>query len=203
MLLRALCFVSAGLLMAQTAADPAATARKALDLLLAQKYTELTPLFTPEMQKAYPPDELAKLGERIKSFGAMAKIDAPSIQKAGSNTIAVFPAHFDKQNINVRYIVNQAGLVSGMFLLPGEVAWTPPPYAKTGSFREREVTVGGDEWKLPGTLTVPAGDGPFPGVVLASLTAGAWERRNRNSPSRRTAHTVTAASGCGEPGRTT
>ena len=40
--------------MAQTAADPAATARKALDLLLAGKYSELFQMFSADMQKAYP-----------------------------------------------------------------------------------------------------------------------------------------------------
>ena len=53
-LFRILCLFSAGLLMAQTAADPAVIARHALDLLLGGKYTELTPMFTPEMQKAFP-----------------------------------------------------------------------------------------------------------------------------------------------------
>ena len=53
-----------------------------------------------------------------------------------------------------------------MFLLPGEVAWQRPSYSKPDSFTERAVTVGSDEWKLPGTLTVPAGNGPFPAVVL-------------------------------------
>src|ERR1043165_6437428 len=155
MLLPAFCILSAGLAMAQTAADPAATAKKAFDLLLGEKYAELPPLFTPDMQKAYPAAELAKIGERIKSFGALGKIDTPMIQKAGSGTIAVFPVHFDKQNVNFRYIVNQAGLISGMFLLPGEISWSRPPYSKPDSFREREVTIGTDEWKLPGTLTVP------------------------------------------------
>ena len=74
---RALCLLSAGLLMAQTAADPAATAKKAFDLLLGEKYAELPPLFTPDMQKAYPAAELAKIGERIKSFGASAKSTRP------------------------------------------------------------------------------------------------------------------------------
>ena len=30
----------------------------------------------------------------------------------------------------------------------------------------RDATVGSDEWTLPGTLTLPAGAGPFPAVVL-------------------------------------
>ena len=170
MLLRAFCILSAGLAMAQTAADPAATAKKAFDLLLGEKYAELPALFTAEMQKAYPAAELVKIGERIKSFGAVGKVDSPLIQKSGSNTVAVFPVHFDKQNVNFRYIVNQGGLISGMFLLPGEVSWQRPPYSKPDSFTEREVTVGADQWKLPGTLTVPAGTGPFPGVVLVHST---------------------------------
>ncbi|MEW6554144.1 MAG: alpha/beta hydrolase [Actinomycetota bacterium] len=41
-----------------------------------------------------------------------------------------------------------------------------PDYADPGSFTEQEVTVGNGEWSLPGTLTMPGGDGPFPAVVL-------------------------------------
>lgn len=33
-------------------------------------------------------------------------------------------------------------------------------------FNEKEVTVGTGEWKLPGTLTMPDGAGPFPVVIL-------------------------------------
>ena len=149
--------------MAQTAADPAATAKKALDLLLGGKYQELAPLFTADMQKAYPEASLAKLREE---FGPVKEIEAPTVQKIGMNTIVVFPVHFEAKNYNFRYIINHDGLVAGMFPLPGGVAWQAPAYVKAGSFQEREVTIGDDEWKLPGTLTVPAGSGPFPGVVL-------------------------------------
>ena len=118
------------------------------------------------MKKDLSEAALTKLGAQLQGFGAVAKIDDPSVQKTGSNTIIVFPVHFEKQNMNARYVVNQAGLVAGMFLLPGEVAWQRPAYSKPDTFTERAVTIGNDEWKLPGTLTVPAGAGPFPGVVL-------------------------------------
>ena len=49
-----LCVLAAGLLMAQPAADPAATARKALDLLLADKYSDLFKMFTADLQTAIP-----------------------------------------------------------------------------------------------------------------------------------------------------
>src|SRR5215470_2334176 len=110
--LRILCCFAAGLLMAQPAGDPAATARKALDLLLSEKYTELAALFTPDMQKAYPADALAKL--RV-SFGPLKQVDNASVQPAGANTIVVIPAHFESKNYNFRFIINKEGLVSGMF----------------------------------------------------------------------------------------
>jgi dienelactone hydrolase len=160
------CCFSAGLLLAQPAADPAAVARKALDSLLGARYAELTPVFTPEMQKDFPDAALAKLGAQIQSFGAVGKIGDAVKQTAGTNTIVVIPVEFSKQNINFRCIVNSHGLISGLFLIPGATAWQRPPYSKPETFHERAVTVGDDEWKLPGTLTLPNGSGPFAAVVL-------------------------------------
>src|SRR3954469_10159694 len=40
------------------------------------------------------------------------------------------------------------------------------PYARTNSFRERNFTIGGGKWSLPGMLTVPVGKGPWPAVIL-------------------------------------
>ena len=163
MLVRFLCFLTAVFLLAQ---DAAGVARKALDLFLDGKYADVFAMFTPENQKSLPEAGLAKVGAQFKTYGALSKIDEPSIQKSGSNTIVVFPAHFEKQNINFRYIINQAGQVAAMFILPGEVPWTRPAYSKPDTFQEREMTVGTDQWKLPGTLTVPKGSGPYPAIVL-------------------------------------
>ena len=46
------------------------------------------------------------------------------------------------------------------------VKYEPPAYADPAKFEETEVTVGSGEWALPGTLTMPKGAGPFPGLVL-------------------------------------
>jgi dienelactone hydrolase len=83
----------------------------------------------------------------------------------------LLPAKFATQNINFRFIINSAGLVAGFFQLPGGVDWQRPGYSRPASFKEREVTVGDDEWKLPGTLTVPVGAGPFPAAVLVHGSA--------------------------------
>jgi dienelactone hydrolase len=154
------------LLAAQPAQDPAVLAKKALDLVLAGQYAEFLQMSTADVQKGMPAAELAKVGAMIKTYGAMEKIADPVVTKSGPNSIVVFQAKFATQNINFRIIINSAGLVAGFFQLPGGVNWQRPEYSQPATFKEREVTVGEGEWKLPGTLTVPVGAGPFPAAVL-------------------------------------
>ncbi|MGW0664387.1 alpha/beta hydrolase family protein [Streptodolium elevatio] len=46
------------------------------------------------------------------------------------------------------------------------LTWVPPPYAEPGRFSEHEVTVGTGPVAVPGTVSVPRGQIPGPGVVL-------------------------------------
>src|SRR5438105_2601117 len=112
------------------AQDPVATARKALDLMLSEKYQEMQPLLTADMQKDSPPANLAKLGAQFKASGPVGAVGDPQVSKAGPNTIAVFPVKFGPQIINFRMVVNAAGLVMGMFPIPGGVEWVRPDYSK-------------------------------------------------------------------------
>jgi uncharacterized protein len=148
------------------AQDPAATARKAVDLLLAGKYQEIEPLMTPELQKDLPPDNLGKLAAQFKTMGAVEKVGDPVVTKSGPNSIIVVPVKFAQRNLNLRFIVNGSGLLSLFVVQPGAIEWQRPAYSKPDTFEERPVTIGEGEWKLPGTLTVPKGAGPFPAVVL-------------------------------------
>ncbi|HXB72339.1 MAG TPA: alpha/beta fold hydrolase [Candidatus Acidoferrales bacterium] len=153
-------------LAAQTSADPAAAARKATDLLLSEKYPDLIQMFTPDMQKALPVATLTKLGAQIKTYGEVKSVGDPQPRKAGANTVVVIPVKFASQTVNYQWAVTPAGLMAGMVPLPGPVDWQRPEYSKPDSFKERGITVGEGEWKLPGTLTVPNGAGPFPAIVL-------------------------------------
>jgi uncharacterized protein len=154
------------LLAAQPAQDSTVLARKALDLVLAGKYADFLQMSTADVQKGMPEAELAKVGAMIKTYGALEKLGDPVLTRSGPNSIVVFGAKFANQNINFRLIINSSGQVSGFFQLPGGVNWQRPEYSQPATFKEREVTVGEGEWKLPGTLTVPAGAGPFPALVL-------------------------------------
>jgi dienelactone hydrolase len=168
MLIRAFTFLalSSILLEAQQAQDPVALARKAVDLLLAGQYSEFHQMSTADVQKGLPVAELTKLVASFKAYGAMEKIGDPQVMKSGPNSIVTLPVKFANQNINFRVVINSSGLVAGIFQLPGAVDWKRPDYSKPDSFKERDVTFGEDDWKLPGTLTVPNGSGPFPAAVL-------------------------------------
>jgi len=77
------------------------------------------------------------------------------------------PLTFEQAELIMRVVIDSTnGLISGLFFVPA-AEYTPPAYADTDTFEESEVNVGaGGEWELPGTLTMPKGDGPFAAVVL-------------------------------------
>jgi uncharacterized protein len=79
---------------------------------------------------------------------------------------------FEKARIVIQVVFNSQGQISGLFFKPAEdsqtapAAYSAPDYVDTKQFTESDVTVGSGEWALPGTLSMPVGDGPFPAVVL-------------------------------------
>ncbi|WP_054972206.1 alpha/beta fold hydrolase [Paenibacillus sp. A3] len=67
--------------------------------------------------------------------------------------------------IAVRF--DASGKIDDIFLpLPPAGDYSKPDYDKPELYSEEEVTVGEGEAPLPGTLTLPKGEGPFPAVVL-------------------------------------
>jgi uncharacterized protein len=165
---RVLCLLSAGILLAQPAADPKDTARKALDLLLAHKYSEMIPMFSPPGKAANPETALAKIVP--ESWGTVQTIGTPSVRTIGPNSIVNFLVNFANQNVTFEISINAEGQIG--LIIPRPDPWKRPLYSKPDSFKEREVTVG-TQWKLGGTLTIPNGAGPFPGVVLVHDTGQA------------------------------
>ncbi len=59
--------------------------------------------------------------------------------------------------------------------LPNMNLYTKPDYDNPENYTEEQVTIGKGDWKLPGTLTLPKGKGPFPAVILVH-GSGAGDR---------------------------
>jgi dienelactone hydrolase len=58
-----------------------------------------------------------------------------------------------------------------------------PSYARSDAYGEQHVVAGAEGWPLPGTLTMPVGDGPFAAVVLVH-GSGPHDRDGTSGPNR-------------------
>ena len=77
---------------------------------------------------------------------------------------------FENGLLDLAVQYDTSGKVVGLNFLPSASQPTPeaptPTYADASAFAETDVQVG--EYNLPGKITMPTGDGPFPAVVLIS-----------------------------------
>ncbi|MGA2135199.1 MAG: alpha/beta fold hydrolase [Bryobacteraceae bacterium] len=144
--------------------------RQALDLVLAGKYAAFYSQFSPEMKKAITLETYAaQAGQLMTTLGKPLSQDAPETRHIGDAVNVTIPLHWAPASLNFIVSWNAAGQIQGTWFVPPKSEAAPyqtAAYSRPDSFSSRDVTVGADEWKLPGTLTVPNGKGPWPAVVL-------------------------------------
>jgi dienelactone hydrolase len=140
------------------ATDPRAVAEAAFDELVRGDFSSLVKRFSPEVLAALPADKAAaQLGPVLQSLGPLRSgRPSPRVASAQASEVFVFPSEFQNSKLNVVIAVNAAGQVSGLRFMPAD-----PEPARPGDL----FVVTGD-LKLPATLTLPSGDGPFPAVVF-------------------------------------
>ncbi|MGD1084968.1 MAG: DUF3887 domain-containing protein, partial [Verrucomicrobiota bacterium] len=123
------------------------------------------------MKTVSPEPKLRETWQNIQALdGPFQKQIGVRATKLDGYDVALVTCQFKQVAMDAKVVFDAKGRVAGLFFVtshpaanPGE----PPPYARTNAFREKEFTVGRGEWKLPGTLALPAtGGGPWPAVVL-------------------------------------
>ncbi|HWX40465.1 MAG TPA: alpha/beta fold hydrolase [Blastocatellia bacterium] len=148
----------------QQKSDLIASARSLVDLLAKEDFQAAVAGFDDTMKSASPPDKLKELWNTITAqMGPFKRQTEVRKERQGPYYFVFVTLEFQKDSLDLKLVYNGAGQVAGMFLVP---AYKAPAYARPDSFTEREVKIGAGEWVLPGTLTLPAGAGSFPGVVL-------------------------------------
>jgi uncharacterized protein len=158
-------------LMAQAADSPTVVGRKALDFLLSSNYSGFNSLLNSSAREKLTPVFLRDhVGAEIKGFGKPGEIGRPLLAASGVYTLVSFPVKFSLVGINVQFTIDPDGRVAGLYFRPADAPlppeWQRPVYSKPNTFHETDVTIGSDEWALPGTLSVPNGKGPFTAVLL-------------------------------------
>lgn len=126
--------------------------------------------FDETMLKVSGPDKLEALWKTQlpKQLGTFKKQTAARRDQLQGYEIVLVTCEFDKATLDTRIVFDKAGKIAGFGFVPTAppVKYEPPAYADPTKFVESEIIVGSGEWQLPGTLTMPKGDGPFPGLVL-------------------------------------
>jgi dienelactone hydrolase len=141
------------------------------DQFLNRDYAAVVAQFDATMKSVFPIDKVKEARESLEpQLGAFKGTVGTHAEKYEQYDIVYVTWEFEKATIDLKIVFDQSGQVAGLFFQPSQstppTPYTPPAYVSPDAFGEQEVTVGSGEWALPGTLTLPVGEGPLPAVVL-------------------------------------
>lgn len=124
--------------------------------------------FGDAVRAALPPEKLAQTWAGLTGqVGALSAVREIECRSEGPVTRCVADAAFERAELFVRVVFDGDARVVGLFFQPKPPAaeYESPDYVVPSAFEERAVEVGSQP-ALPGVLSTPVGEGPFPAVVL-------------------------------------
>jgi uncharacterized protein len=159
---------------AQQAASPLSpedVAKQIVQEIAAGQFDRVEARYTPDMAARLPAGTLAKVWanalELEGSFDSVVSME--TIGKVQTFDAIVVVCKFQKALVDIQLALGPDGRLGGIHLgmhREPEPPWTPPAYAKPDSFTESPLALVNGKYELPGILSLPKGNGPFPGVVL-------------------------------------
>ncbi|MGD8453595.1 MAG: alpha/beta fold hydrolase [Phycisphaerae bacterium] len=158
--------------------DPEKRARELLQLLVDEKYDEFVAAADKTMQAAFSSAQAGQMwGLFCFQLGDYQTVESATTTHKDNHDSVSLVLRFARGTVTLRIVLNEAGELAGLWSdqITPAIAYEPPSYVHKDAFREVEVTVSAGQFALPGTLTVPTGDGTFPGVVLVH-GSGAHDR---------------------------
>ncbi len=138
--------------------------------------------FSERMAEALSADQLQQLWTGLPAqVGPRTGTGAPRTETMQSFRVVVIPIRHEIMTLDVRVTFDQQSQAVGFHIVPAAPA-SPPAPPPEGTL-ERAVQFGPEGSQLPGLITVPAGDGPFPAVVLVH-GSGPHDRDQTIGPNR-------------------
>lgn len=126
--------------------------------------------FNETVAKAMPVEKLTETWQTLLAqVGAFKQQTGARSQMIGAYEAIIVVCRFEKAALDIKVVYDGSRKIAGLWILPHSEAsgeFKSASYVKPGSFTEAEVSVGTGEFKLPGTLSIPNGKGPFPVVIL-------------------------------------
>ena len=128
-----------------------------------------------------------------QQVGAFQELGNTSAVQTPQGLVQVVTCVFERARLDVNIVLNDAGEIIGLTITPvgtvehqANATYEPPPYAHPERFHEHEVQIGHGTWVLPGTLSIPQGDGPIAAVLLVH-GSGPVTATRRSHPTSRSA----------------
>ena len=130
-------------------------------------FATATKTFDDQMKTTFNEAKLQESWQNIvEEAGSLIQLAPILTKEMDGYKIVVIRCNFQIFGIDVQVVFNEKAQISGLNFIPIQMAYNPPEYVNESAFHEVEVTVGEGKWALPGTLTIPNGSGPFPGLIL-------------------------------------
>jgi dienelactone hydrolase len=148
----------------------ATAAQQIVHELAAGQFDKVEAQYDARMASALPPGKLAaSWGSLIEQEGAFQSITNTHTSKIQGLDVVKVECKFQNAVVDATVALDSNGKIAGLGFRPHQQApppWIPPAYSKESSFTQLPLTLQNGKYELPGKLTIPKGDGPFPAVVL-------------------------------------
>jgi dienelactone hydrolase len=147
--------------------DLKALAQMFVGQLLKADFTAAASKFDDQMKTALSEVKLQESWQNvIAEAGTLLQLTPTRTTEIEGYKIVVIRCQFQRADVDVQVVFNGQGQISGLNFTPVQTTYNTPEYVDESAFHEVDVTIGEGKWALPGTLTLPNGSGPFPGLVL-------------------------------------
>lgn len=150
--------------------DPAAKRQEMAKSLVSQmaagQFDKAIEPFDPTMRRVLPADKLKEVWDGLtKQHGQFQRATETTTEKVQQYEVVFVTCEFQRGKLDTKVVFTADDKITGLFFVPSG-RYRPPSYADPSKFVEKEITVGKGVWRLPGTLSLPKGNGPFPAVIL-------------------------------------
>jgi uncharacterized protein len=128
--------------------------------------------FDARLKEALPPDALAKMWKSLEAqAGPYQRCESTHAEKVEGLDLVIAACTFERGALDTKVVFNREGRIAGLSFAPhhAEISQSTEPlpaYLTPAGASAVKVSVGEGTEALPGMLTLPAGKGPFPVVIL-------------------------------------
>ncbi|HVA50076.1 MAG TPA: DUF3887 domain-containing protein [Pirellulales bacterium] len=146
--------------------EPLEAAKLLVARMAAGQFDKAIEAFEPTMKQVMPEAKLKDVWDGLTSqYGPLLRATETRATKAKQYELVFVTCEFRRGKLAAKVVFTADNKITGLFFVPSGT-YKPPPYADPSKFEEQELPVGHGLWSVPGTLSLPKGDGPFPAVVL-------------------------------------